>query len=484
MTELADLRAAFAGRLLTGGDMAGYLTDWRGRYTGAALAVVVPDTTLDVAAVVRWCAANAVPVVPQGGNTGLSGGATPDASGRTVVLSLTRLNRIRAIDAVDNTITVEAGCTLAAVQTAAADAGRLFPLSLAAQGSATIGGNLATNAGGTAVLRYGNARSLCLGLEVVTAAGEVWEGLRSLRKDNSGYDLRDLFIGAEGTLGVITAAVLRLYPLPAARLVAWVAVAEPSAAVALLDRAQTRFGPQLTAFELISAACLDLVLAHFPDARAPLGAPSPWSVLLELSVLDDGAAAGSALETFLGGAAADGVVEDAVIATSLTQAAALWALRENISEAQARAGANIKHDIAVPISRIAAFIADGQAAVYGVLPAAKLVVFGHLGDGNLHFNVSAQDPRDPGLLAAREAVNTVIHELVMRNGGSISAEHGLGVLRRDEAARFKSPVEMALMHAVKAALDPAGIMNPGKVLAAPAIAGGATAVPTRASPRR
>jgi len=466
-TATDGLRGVFSGRLLTAAeDMAPFLTDWRGQWRGAARAVAQPDTAADVAAVVRWCAANGAPVVPQGGNTGLSGGATPDAGGRAVVVSLARMNRVRALDTLNNTITVEAGCVLKAVQAAAAEAGRYFPLSLASEGSCTIGGALSTNAGGVAVLRYGNARELCLGLEVVTPAGEVWDGLRGLRKDNTGYDLRDLFIGAEGTLGVVTAAVMKLFPAPAARLVAFVAVPSPDAALRLLDLAQNRLGPGLTAFELVSELCLELVLKRFEDARDPFAARSPWYVLVEATDLISEARAREALEALLAEAFEAELIADGTVAASLAQARALWALRENISEAQAAEGKNIKHDVAVPISRIGAFIEEAQAALARAFPGVRPVVFGHLGDGNLHFNVSppAGQPHE-AFAKLRAEVNTVVHDLVAAFGGSISAEHGLGVLRRDEAARYKAPVEIALMRAIKQAIDPHGLMNPGKVLA-------------------
>ena len=461
-TDLATLRAAFAGRLLTdAGDMVAFLTDWRGRYTGKALAVAQPNSSADVAAVVRWCVANGVAVVPQGGNSGLSGGATPDGSGNAVVLSLARLNRVRAIDPVGNTMTVEAGCILVELQEAAAAVDRLFPLSLAAEATCTIGGNLSTNAGGTAVLRYGNARALCLGLEVVTADGEIWDGLRTLRKDNTGYALRELFIGAEGTLGIITAAVLKLFPQPRGRAVGWAAVDSPAAALDLLAQAQAGLGDTLTAFELVSEVALELVIEHFPGSRAPLGGTSPWHVLIEVSSLESAAAAQAALEAVLTKA----LVSDATLAASEAQATALWALRENISEAQARAGKNIKHDIAVPIAALPAFIAAASRDLHAAFPGIRLVVFGHMGDGNLHFNVSPPVGADhDAFLRNQDAINRIVHDLVAGFDGSISAEHGLGVLRRDEAARYKSPVELALMRRVKYALDPAGVMNPGKVI--------------------
>ena len=464
--RLDSLRAAFSGRLLAeDADTAPFLIDWRRRWRGAALAVAQPDTTQDVAAIVRWCAAHGVPIVPQGGNTGLSGACIPDESGDALLLSLTRLNRVRAIDPVNNTVTVEAGCILQNVQAAADEAGRLFPLSLAAEGSCTIGGNLSTNAGGTAVLRYGNARELCLGLEVVTPSGEIWEGLRGLRKDNTGYDLRDLFIGAEGTLGIITAAVMKLYPRPAARLPAFVAVDTPDDALALLGLAQARLGSRLTGFELMSDFCLRIVLRHIPGTRAPLAGRSPWYVLVELSDLTGEDSARAALETLLQEALEQKLIGDATIAASQAQGRALWALREEISAAEAAEGKNIKHDIAVPISRIASYVAEAEAAILAAYPDVRMVVFGHLGDGNLHFNVAAAPGIDDELFLHQQAgINRITHDMVAAYHGSVSAEHGLGVLRRDEAARYKPPVELAMMRTIRRALDPQGIMNPGKFI--------------------
>ncbi len=473
MNLLDTLRRVYDGRLLTDpADMAPFLTDWRGKWTGRAFAVAQPDTTAQVAALVRWCHDQRVPVVPQGGNTGLSGGATPDASGAALLLSLRRLRRVREVDALNHTMTVEAGLTLLEARQAAQAAGRLFPLSLAAEGSCTIGGNLATNAGGVQVLRHGNARELCLGLEVVTAEGEVWSGLRGLRKDNTGYDLRDLYIGSEGTLGVITAAVLKLVPPPAAQVAAFVAVASPADAVALLQRAQAALGSRLTACELLSDTCLRLVERHMPACRSPLAQRSPWYALIELSEPRDEADAIAALESLLAEAMDAGLLQDAALSTSLAQFEALWALREHISEAQGAEGRTIKHDIALPISRLAGFIADTEAAIAARWPELRLVTFGHLGDGNLHVNVSPPAERcgapgsaDAAWFLAHEAdLNRLVHDAVAALGGSISAEHGLGVLRRDEAARYKSPVELALQRTVKQALDPLGIMNPGKVI--------------------
>ena len=467
---LDTLRQAFSGRLHTdAADMAAFLTDWRGKWTGRALAVAQPDSAADVSAVLRWCHAHRVPVVPQGGNTGLSGGATPDDTGHALVLSLARLNRVRSVDTHNNTLVVEAGVTLLQVQEAASAAGRLFPLSLAAEGSCTIGGNLATNAGGVQVLRYGNARELCLGLEVATAEGELWDGLRGLRKDNTGYDLRDLFIGSEGTLGVITAAVLKLFPVPAAQVVAFVAVPTPAAALSLLQLAQARLGAALTAFELMSDTCIALVEKHVDSARLPLAERSPWYVLLEVSDSSDEAHASAAIEGLLEAALTHDLATDAALSSSLAQFQALWALREDISESQGAEGKTIKHDIALPISRTAAFIASTSAAMEEAFPAQRLVVFGHLGDGNLHYNVSPAvghtGPEHAAAFVAQEAaMNRLVHDAVAAHGGSISAEHGLGVLRRDESARYKTPLELKLMRAVKTALDPLNLMNPGKLL--------------------
>ena len=465
--DLTVLREAFVGRLFTDtADMAPYLTDWRRKWTGQALDVAQPDTAADVAAVVRWCQQHGVPIVPQGGNTGLSGGATPDASGRALVLSLARLNRVRRIDAVNNTIEVEAGVTLLQVQEAAREAGRLFPLSLAAEGTCTIGGNLARNAGGVQVLRYGNARDLCLGLEVVTADGDVWEGLRGLRKNNTGYSLRDLYIGSEGTLGVITAATLKLFPMPAAQVVAFVAVPSPADAVALLEQAQAQLGAGLTACELMSDTCIRLVEKHVEAARQPLSERSPWYLLIEVSDTHSEARANEALESLMEQAFEKGWATDAAVSQSLSQFQALWALREDISESQGAEGKTIKHDIALPISAVADFIERTDAELAKAFPGLRLVVFGHVGDGNLHYNLSpAEGDTDTlAFTALKEPINRLVHDAVAGLDGSISAEHGLGVLRRDESARYKSNTELALMHAIKRALDPRNLMNPGKVL--------------------
>lgn len=451
--------------LTSDADMAGYLTDWRRRFTGKALAVVRPANTEEVAAVVRLCNQFRVPVVPQGGNTGLVLGSVPDTSGTAIVISLTRLNRIRAVDTINNTMTVDAGCILEQIQNAAFDAGRLFPLSLAAEGSCTIGGNLSTNAGGTAVLRYGNSRELCLGLEVVTAQGEIWNGLRGLRKDNTGYDLRDLFIGAEGTLGIITAAVLKLFPQPQAQLTALAAMQTPDDALRLLSIAQEECGPALTGFELMSDFCLSLVAKHFPQLRLPFPQTYPQYVLLELSDSESEEHANTMLETVITDALEQDIIQDAAVASSIAQSKGLWNLREHIPLAQAEEGKNIKHDISVPISRIGEFIRVTDVKLQAAFPGCRMVTFGHLGDGNLHYNVSPPE-NDPGdaLIAHQEAINRIVHDSVHHFGGSISAEHGLGALKRDEVRQYKSEVELGLMRTLKHALDPLNLMNPGKIL--------------------
>ena len=468
--QLPGLSERIQGRLLSGSDeMAPHLIDWRKRMRGHALAVVMPENSESVAAVIRWCVEHRVAVVPQGGNTGLSGGSVPDDTGRSIVLSLLRMKSIRALDAINNTITVEAGCVLQQVQEAAAAIGKFFPLSLAAEGSCTIGGNLSTNAGGVQVLRYGNARDLCLGLEVVTADGEIWNGLRGLRKDNTGYDLRDLFIGAEGTLGIITAAVLKLYPAAAARRCALIGIESTDQALALLHLAQAHTGDSLTGFELLSDFCIELVTRHFADCRRPLQAHYPWNVLLELSSAQGDVQAGQALEALLAQAIEQGIAKDAAISETLAQFKALWALREHVSEAQAAEGKNIKHDISVPISEIPRFIEHTDQALQKAHPGIRMVCFGHLGDGNLHYNVSppaslSGKANEDRFLQWQASINEITHDSVAAFGGSVSAEHGLGTLRRDEAARYKSPVEMKLMHQIKLAFDPLGLLNPGKVL--------------------
>ncbi|GAA0754219.1 FAD-binding oxidoreductase [Ideonella azotifigens] len=462
LAQLAEIVGS--SHVLFEGDLSAWELDWRKRYRGKALAVVRPVDTAQVAAVVKACAAHGAALVPQGGNTGLVGGGVPDDSGTQVLLSLGRMQRVRQLDSANLTMTVDAGCVLQAVQQAADAAGLLFPLSLAAEGSCTIGGNLATNAGGTQVLRYGNARELCLGLEVVTAEGDIWDGLSGLRKDNTGYDLRDMFIGSEGTLGIITGATLKLFPKPAARMTALAACADVPAAVDLLTLARQRLDAGLTGFELMSAFALQLVATHFPQLPRPLP-NAAWAVLLELSGQDESQARG-ALEALLGEAMEQGLVDDAVVAESLAQSSALWHLRESIPLAQAEEGLNIKHDIALPVSAIPDFVAETDAALARLVPGARLVNFGHLGDGNLHYNVQAPEGGSAAaFLATHEpAVNTLVYDAVKRHGGSISAEHGIGALKRDTLPLYKSPVALGLMRAIKQALDPHGRLNPGRML--------------------
>ncbi|MGK5048765.1 FAD-binding oxidoreductase [Janthinobacterium sp. GB4P2] len=448
-------------------DTAPFLTDWRDRFTGKALAVLRPATVEQVAGVLRACAQWQIPVVPQGGNTGLVLGSIPDDAGTAIVLSLARLNSIRALDPVNRTITVDAGCILQTIQEAASAAGCLFPLSLAAEGSCTIGGNLATNAGGTAVLRYGNTRELCLGLEVVTPQGEIWNGLRGLRKDNTGYDLRDLYIGAEGTLGVITGAVMKLYPQPKACITALAAMPSPSHALRLLSLMQDHCGASLTGFELMSQYCLQLVAEQFPQLPRPFAEAHGHGqyVLLELSSSQSEAHAVELLEASIGAALEVELIADAVVASSVAQSEGLWQLREHIPLAQAQAGKNIKHDISLPISCIADFISVTDVALETAFPGCQLVCFGHLGDGNLHYNVAPPPGMtDTDFLSNQEAINRIVHDQVHGFGGSISAEHGIGALKKDDLAHYKSPLELQLMRAVKQALDPQNIMNPGKVL--------------------
>jgi FAD/FMN-containing dehydrogenase len=455
-----------ANHVLVDGDLSAYELDWRKRSRGKALAVVRPANTVEVAAVVKACVASDVSIVTQGGNTGLVGGSIPDESGQQVVLSLGRMNSVRNIDAANLTMTVDAGCILQTLQDTAEKAGFLFPLSLAAEGSCTIGGNLATNAGGTQVVRYGNARDLCLGLEVVTAHGEIWHGLSGLRKDNTGYDLRDLFVGSEGTLGVITAATLKLYPMPAARLTAWAAVPSMQHAVTLLGLAHKHLGAGLTGFEVMGQFALSLVAKHYPQQRVPLWQDAPYCVLLENSDHESETHAREQFEKLLETAFEDGCVTDAVVAENLTQANQLWHIRESIPLAQAEEGLNIKHDISIAVSRIPEFVATTDALLEAAIPGVRLVNFGHLGDGNLHYNVQAPVEGDSKtFLRDREAdVNTIVYNSVARFDGSISAEHGVGSLKLDKLEHHKSPVALSMMRAIKHALDPQGVMNPGRVV--------------------
>jgi FAD/FMN-containing dehydrogenase len=456
----ARLRSAFANLigeknvLATPQDMAPYTTDWRRQYRGEAECVLRPGSTAEVAAVVALCAREGIAVVPQGGNTGLCGGSVPTGVRPEVVLSLSRLNRIRGIDALNDTMTVEAGCVLAAIQQAADSAGRQFALSLAAEGSCQIGGNLSTNAGGVNVLRYGNAREQVLGLEVVLPDGRVWNGLRALRKDNTGYDLKQLFLGAEGTLGVITAAVLKLHPKPSAQATAWIALHSPARAVELLARLRARLGERISAFELVSRRCLEAVLRHAPSLRDPLPQAHPWYALAEFADAGEPAALAAQVEQAF--AEASGLLADAALASSAAQSKALWRIRETIPEAQFT---NVKHDISVPVSKVPELIERAGAALQAAFPGEPIYAFGHIGDGNIHYNVGTE-----ALLARRPEVNSVVYDVVDALGGSISAEHGLGQLKREEIRRHKDPLELELMRALKRSFDPLGLMNPGKVL--------------------
>jgi FAD/FMN-containing dehydrogenase len=443
-------------------EIAPHLVEWRGKYSGHTPLLLKPKTTAEVSAILSICNETRTAVVPQGGNTGLVGGQIP-LNGE-VLLSLARMNAIRHVDAEGMSMTCEAGVILADAQRAADEAGRYFPLSLAPEGSCTIGGNLSTNAGGVNVLRYGNARELALGLEVVLADGRMLNMLRTLRKDNTGYDLKQLFIGAEGTLGVITAAVLKLFAKPETVETAFVALQDPAAAVGLLARMQSATGGSVSAFELMPRIGLELVLAHIPQTADPLSAPSPWYVLLEAT---SGAAMPlkDSLETALARAIESGLATDATLAANTAQRAALWRLRENMSEAQKHEGASIKHDVSVPVKDIPQFLRRGVALVETIVPGARPVPFGHLGDGNIHFNVSVPKGGDGEAFLARwSEVSRAVHDLVHEFHGSISAEHGIGVLKRDELPRYKSAAEMDVMRALKRMMDPNDILNPRKVL--------------------
>ncbi len=447
-------------------DKAPYLTDWRKRFTGKAFAVLLPSTSNQVAAIVRLCAQHQIALVPQGGHTGFCGGATPDNSGKQVILNLKRMNQIREIDIANQTITLEAGCILQTAQEKAAENGFLFPLSLGAEGSCMIGGNLATNAGGTNVLRYGNARDLCLGLEVVTAKGEIWNGIKGLRKDNTGYDLRDLFIGSEGTLGIITAAVMKLYPLPVSQWTTLVACESIASTIKLLTLFQNRASSLLTGFEMMTRESLDLNEKHFPQMANPLQGNPPYTVLIELSDHESEEHVRQLLETILEDAFQKSFISDAVIASNLTQANAFWHMREHITLAQAEEGANLKHDITIPLSSLDSFIRVTDQLMREKFPGVRIINFGHLGDGNLHYNIAPPLGADPKTF--NEANEKLIHELVYdqveRCKGSISAEHGVGQLKLDGLRAHKGEVAHDLMKSLKTALDPQNILNPHKVV--------------------
>ncbi len=446
-------------------DIAPYLEEQRGYYHGTTPMVLRPANADEVAAIVRICARCATPIVPQGGNTGMVGGAVPHEDGGQILVNLSRMNAIRAIDTFNNTMEVEAGCVLADIKSAAAEADRLFPLGLAAEGTCQIGGNLSTNAGGTNVLRYGNARSQVLGLEVVLPDGEIWNGLRGLRKDNTGYDLKHLFIGAEGTLGIITAAVLKLFPRPRETATAMIAARDPGAAVELLIAVQAATAEAVTAWELMPRRGVELTLKNVPGNVDPFDASHDWYLLAELGGGTSNGQQRAALEDALAAALDAGTVVDAVIASSEAQAASLWRIRETMPEAQRIAGKGIRHDVAVPLSRIAEFIDSASDNVRAAVSDVGIIAYGHLGDGNIHFNLSPANADDNEAFAARrDELMGIVHDTAVAMGGTISAEHGIGRLKRDEIARYKSETELNLMRAVKLALDPRGIMNPGKVI--------------------
>ena len=453
--------------LVAPSDLAGYLTEWRGLYTGTTPCVLLPSSTSQVAAILRLCTRHRIGVVPQGGNTGLVGGAIPHSTPERpqVLVSARRLNAIRAIDAGNFSITAESGCVLATVQAAAAHAGRLFPLSLGAEGSCQLGGNISTNAGGTAVLRFGTMRDLVLGLEVVLPDGRVLDGLRSLRKDNTGYDLKQLFIGAEGTLGFVTAATCKLFPQPKSVVTAWLATPGIGAAINLYSAAREQLGDDLTAFEFASQFTLDLVLKNIAGSRAPLANSSPWHLLLEVSTSRDDAGLETRAQAFLARMLDAGLVTDGIVAASGGQSAALWRLRHSMSEAQKKEGASIKHDVSVPVASMENFLTRATDAVGQLVPGVRVVAFGHLGDGNVHFNLSQPVQADGAAFLARwDEISHRVHEIAQGFGGSFSAEHGIGALKVTELAHWRAGVELDLMRSLKRALDPLNIMNPGKLL--------------------
>ena len=452
--------------------LAPHLVEDRGLYKGSSPLLLKPASTQEVSAILKLASETGTAIVPQTGNTGLVGGQTPRTGGNDIIVSLARMNRIRDVDPVANVLVADGGAILADVQKAAEEVNRLFPLSLGSEGSCRIGGNLSTNAGGTAVLAYGNMRQLCLGLEVVLPTGEIWDGLRRLKKDNTGYDLRDLFIGAEGTLGIITGAVLKLFPRPVGHQVAFAGVASPEDALALFDKASTLCGSALTGFELMPRIGIEFTARHIDGVRDPLSEPHPWYVLIDISTSDSAETAEVMVHALLEQGFEAGLVADAVIATSVAQQKALWTMRESMSGAQKPEGGSIKHDVSVPVSKIPQFMAEAEKAVLAAMPGARICAFGHMGDGNIHYNISQPVTADMG--ADRQAfldrwreINEIVHAIVLEAGGSISAEHGIGQLKRDELAHVRSPIEMELMYRIKKSFDPAGIMNPGKVVIAP-----------------
>ncbi len=446
-------------------DIEPFVHEWRDRYVGKTPLVLLPNSVEKISAILRVCQETGTPIVPQGGNTGAVAGGIPFEDGAEVVLSLTRLNKIRGVDPLTNTMTVDGGVVLQTIQETADKYDRLFPLSLASEGSCQIGGNLATNAGGTAVLSYGNARDLVMGLEVVLANGDIWNGLTGLRKDNTGYDLKHLFMGSEGTLGIITGAVLKLFPKPVARETCFLGIADPKSAIQLLSEAQSKFGKDVTTFELMCRRGIDFVLAHQTGTRDPLSEECAWYLLMEVTTSLSGLDLKSSLEAFLSDASQNGLVLDGVVAASDAQRQKLWAIREGIPEAQKPEGGSIKHDVSVPVSAIPEFLDRATQAVADFLPGARPVPFGHVGDGNIHFNISQPtDMAREDFIALWEEVNALVHDIVVALGGSISAEHGIGRMKVDELARYKDPVALDLMRTLKKSLDPNNILNPGKVV--------------------
>ena len=467
-SALLDRFVAIVGEkhaLREASEIAPHLIENRGLYHGASPLLLKPGSVEEVSAILKLASETGTAIVPQTGNTGLVGGQTPREGGSDIILSLERMNRIRDIDPVGNTMVVDGGCILADVQKAAEEHGRMFPLSLGSEGSCRIAGNLSTNAGGTAVLAYGNTRQLCLGLEVVLPTGEIWNGLRRLKKDNTGYDLRDLFIGAEGTLGVITGAVLKLFPQPLGHQVAFAGIQSTEDALTLFKNASSLCGPALTGFELMPRIGVEFTVRNIPGVRDPLETVHPWYVLIDISTSDSAETAERMITTLLEQGYEAGLVQDATIASSEAQQKALWHMRESMSDAQKPEGGSIKHDVSVPVAQIPKFMHEAETAVIAAMPGARICAFGHMGDGNIHYNISQPVGADKAEFIGRwREMNKIVHGLVLLHGGSISAEHGIGQLKRDELASIRPEIEMDLMRRIKMAFDPAGVMNPGKVL--------------------
>ena len=467
-SDLLDRFAAIVGEkhaVRDAAEIAPHLVENRGLYHGASPLLLKPGSVEEVSAILKLASETGAAIVPQTGNTGLVGGQTPREGGSDIILSLERMNRVRDIDPVGNTMIVDGGCTLADVHKAAAEHGRMFPLSLGSEGSCRIAGNLSTNAGGTAVLAYGNMRQLCLGLEVVLPTGEIWNGLRRLKKDNTGYDLRDLFIGAEGTLGVITGAVLKLFPQPLGHQVAFAGLQSVDDALTLFKNASSLCGTALTGFELMPRLGVEFTTRHIPGVRDPLETAHPWYVLIDISTSDSAETAERMMSALLEQGYEAGLIQDATIASSEAQQKAIWHMRESMSDAQKPEGGSIKHDVSVPVAQIPQFMQEAAAGVMAAMPGARICAFGHMGDGNIHYNISQPVGADKAEFIGRwREINKIVHGLVLQHGGSISAEHGIGQLKRDELASIRSDIEMDLMRRIKTAFDPAGIMNPGKVL--------------------